>query len=276
MASPTKTWVDITNAEIDSDSATKAGGVLTSLRDNNVHLMEVLVDDKSYSGPLPHDHRTDGTGGTALLIPSPNLLGSATFDVVGDSRWTTGGGWEGSPLGGSSYQRVKAVNGHAYQQLGFSANGRQCFQPAGAPMVLSLWVRATASLSTGNLRFGLSNGGTTSFVSGHRGQIAYSDLKLGWQRFYMILDGTTGALRLPGHATDYGTDIRFLMHLNVVFSDFIDVTAYMLTIGTTLQRFMWIHPENIELNWDWIPKDAGIPLFGEAGSMNDAVLVTPS
>lgn len=84
MTAPTKSWSNIADSAIDPDSPVDTA-LMTALRDNDIHLRDVLFG--SYTAGVQMDHNHDGVN-SAMVEVGPNALRNGSFEA-GTASWTT-------------------------------------------------------------------------------------------------------------------------------------------------------------------------------------------
>lgn len=88
MAAPSKNFSNISDGQVDADSPLDAT-LMTSIRDNLVHLKEWLGD--SYTAAVDHDHDGRNSKPVAAVAPgSITTIELATGAVMGDNVDTSG------------------------------------------------------------------------------------------------------------------------------------------------------------------------------------------
>lgn len=138
------------------------------------------------NGNITDVHDDIGTLSTPPSYATPNLLVDFLPRTDGDHWVRFGAGitrpnkgddglsWSGAS-GQGIYMPVNARGSSTKNQFG---KNNWC---------ASIMVRANGSLTTGELRFGLSDGSTSTYLTGGRASIAAADLTTGWQRFFTII-----------------------------------------------------------------------------------------
>lgn len=271
MAAPSRTWSEITDGEIDSESGLTAA-LLTKYRDRQVHLKEVLYGTGSYTGDAPHDH--DGAEDGAIVpFSSDNLLLNPTPKSTSPDRWTfteftdsESFGWQTGGSGSSA---------RGLQTLFRATNYRGMFG-AGAPLTCSLFIRATGENSAGVFRFGIGKTDVTDdFSTGHMAEIDYTSITGAWQRIYSIFDDSISGSSLPGDTAYHATDASapcFRVRVSTSFTADIDITGFMVTVGEWLVPFQYSCIDEYAYNYEFVPE---VPLFDRRVSLDEAVYVAP-
>lgn len=266
MTAPTYSWTDVTDAQVATVDVPGKSATMVSLAHNIHHCQEIAYG--SYGACLAHDH--DGVN-SALVVPcGPNLVLSSKwndetinngFDDFVSYNVTLG---EDKNDGGAYMQTsgdlvCTAVGGTAYDAV--SAFG------VGAKFVVSLMVKSTGVDAAGELRFGLTDASTSTFMAGCRGSISYTQLSAGFTRFWFVC--TTPAV---------ATGLYFLARVSTTFTNALRVDAPACCIGTQLGHW-WVSPmlasDSSAINYFLRDVSQNLAIFDKEISMRRAVKLTP-
>lgn len=233
MPAPSVTWTDISPARLQSNAPADAS-LVDDIYDNIVFCRELFIGTNTTLAAVPHSH-LGVTDGAITALASDNILQNSAPDDDGDGDWTTSGieiesdkGFLVSTTDGSfAWQRLFTSDSNADITL-------NAFGTTGADWCLSIFVRArTQAPTAGILSFGLADGSTSSYISGCRADISYTQITTAWQRFYMTLDAKGGSA---------STDVRFLLcngaGANAALNQQTVVTCMAVTFGKVLTYWM--------------------------------------
>jgi len=279
MPAPSKTWTDVTDSMIDSDSTTKEGELLTYLSDQLVYLNEITINDNSYTGELPHTHDTNaivsGPANVNLVLESALTKDPGTW-----TRSASIGEADEDGLGltwfrvSTASPRTATLNDYAYHQL-LQSTTLDPWGASGTAVTLSMFAKMTATSTAGKISLGLADGGGTppTYKTDHKMQLtAASHLGTAWKHFFTVLDGgSTSGLPMSSHATDATLAIiveeTFDLDVQVI------VTGIMAHSGVQLQPWFWGPTDQWQENFERVPQ---APLLEFATAFEDSEEITPS
>lgn len=261
MAAPTYSWTYQPDAGLDPISSVAA----TSWRDfnrNAIHCREIAYDTAAHVPIVAHDH--DGKNSARIYPPSPNLV---TFCKFNDEIDTNGmqvsrsGVSYGEDNRGSAGAAMDASGDNVAVYVG--RTGLASAWGTSAKFAVSIFARSTMPNTVGELRFGLTDGSTTTFLAGCRSSVLSSHVDASWKRFW-------GVMTIPGTIT---TDLYMLMRVTTSFTNSLKVDCPMVTLGSALS-WWWVNPlEGYSADADHYLRDVSqdIPIFDSNVSMRDAV-----
>lgn len=264
MAGPTNPFPTFSSADYNHRSEIDAA-LWTDLVNAMNHLAELTWGGGAYTGATPHDHRADGTAGTAIqTFGGLNLLRNGTPNSDTDWAWSRTGFADNANI---QVLQSKTAGNHMEQDF-----PEKDMFGAGCDMVGSMFARSVDAQSQGEISFGLSDNGTTSWDSGFEAAIAYTTLTTSWQRFYA---------RFPTGWASRSTNATFNVAIGTGFTSEVQVTGFMLSLGDQLTRFMYAPVDHdggssggeSHEGWGEVPL---APIFDYRVSMLDAVPVVPT
>lgn len=256
-------WTDIPTGDFDPDSPITSA-LMTSIVQNIEHNYQWLG-----SGFTPAEaHNHDGVNSKALDIPSCNFLvtPSADRDWGPDTWWIRSGGigfidnsgFKGTASGEYCYQNVLGESGYHTMWGG------------GASVVLSGFIKAQNALTNGEFQFGLSNNSTTTYMTGCKFVVSYTQLTTAWQRFW-------GTVSFPGG--ELSNFLRFLNRIQTTFNDDIVFNNFNLKLGSQLHHFeidtmgRVAHYGNEPAHGQFWRISEDVPVFDESIAMTNAVKI---
>lgn len=262
MPTPSETWADVADADIDADSAIAEDGVLSKLYAQQVYCKEILYGAGTYLGHFPHDHHGHGSNSDAPLAApiSHNLLLASCFDGS-SGAWTGFGGGFTELSQGIVWGASLNVGAFQYLPGDLPTSQLGLFGAGGCPLVISFFCRHDPALTptTGKIRYGIADGSQTVWTSGHSMEVTVSELTTSWQRFYVVLNDTSNwPCKTPV------TDLRVLIRMTEAVDNGsrFDITGHSVTMGTSLGPFSDCPVDNTDGGFENWPN--GAPIYEKA------------
>lgn len=279
----TYSWTTVADWECD-DGNLFPSTLLTALRNNALHVREFVLDPDIHTEAISHSH--DGSNSGLMMLPSPNLIPHASLNdqTAGSSKteWFYSKGVAFGPYNGTTPGAVMQ-NAGQYIAIEVGSGDRSDVDDlaseaafgAGAELNVSLYARRAATLTEGELHFGLSGAGSAarlqdggdtqtagigdgSFTQGCRGSIHCTDLSTSWKRFYF-----------PCAIGDVENGLLFAAAVYDGFDGQVAIDCVQVTLGPHLG--WWAMMPNDKTSADFGFVSHGVPIFDESVSITNAV-----
>lgn len=259
-------WDNIAGTDVDPDSPITTG-LMTALVSRDDHHYDWI--GKDFTPADNHNH--DGVNSALIAQASAINLCVDPFPMTSGSdneaewlEWAAKGG-------GTTVQSKKGLlmqASGAFGRITLTGNdgyGDQALG-SGADLVVALLVMPEGALSTGELRFGLSDGDNSNFMSGGRAIADWTDLP-GPTRLWSFFPKSVGS---------FSTSFDLLVRVTSAFDAPLSVTAFTVNLGQTLSPMTF--PVNGTLashRYNQCGKGE-VPWMDQQIMMDDAVFIAPS
>ena len=261
MAAPTYSWTYLTDASLDPISTVAA----TTWRDMNrdaIHCREIVLDTAAHTPTIAHDH--DGLNSALIAPPSGNLIYVCKWNDEMDESPAD----DNVSFGNDARETAGAqlISAGDYVAVYVGRSGKYGLFGAATKVVVSLFVRCIAPVSSGTLRFGLSDGSTTTYKTGCRAEIAASQITASWTRFWTVCTTTTA----------FTSNAYMLTRVQTTFDDDVRADCPAATLGTQLAWWNVCPIETAKNHvYDYKLRDVSrkIPIFDWRVTMRDAVYI---
>lgn len=260
MTAPSYAWVSIADSEWTANKALLRRRV-RALRGNLEHARQRAYDPARHYPRKVHVH--DGRDSERFLLPSGNLISSASMNDDTSGSWTKSGATFGAD-GGDAGMHAQTAGQYAYRALCETTSDVDgWFSTSGTTVVVSCFVKNDGAQTAGSLTFGLTTGTPPTFSTGVSASVAWHQLTTTYQRFYFVATTPT-----------FSGNPRFAAYVASSFSSEIRVDCASVTLGDRLAPW---HPSQGDRAHKFLVSiSRNVPCFDINISLINAVKVTPS